>query len=380
MMLILTTGSAVVADEFRPPVASALALSESTPFMVTNPLRSKAQDPKITYHKGNYYYCESSAEGIFLRVAGDLPGLADAAAHRIWKPPARGGMSKNVWAPELHILDGRAYIYFAADDGKNENHRMGVLVAESDDLLGAYRLAGVMDTGGWAIDGTVLTLDDGKRYFVWSGWPGKKDGQQNLYISAMKSPVELAGKRVLLKEPDQAWERHAMPICEGPQVLRREGRTFLIYSASGSWTADYTLGMLVLDGADPLKRSSWKAAGQVFARNEFAYGVGHCDFVRSQDGVEDWIVYHAKTRVENGWDDREVRAQPFTWDERGWPVFGEPVNPVLPLVHPARSAGARVASVAGSGPSVGARSEGSAPVADALAPSALEEAARELVN
>lgn len=304
----------------------------------TNPLlRPPAQDPQIAYHAGNYYYCESSSGGVFLRVASELAGLADAPAKRVWTPPAQGPMSKNIWAPELHLLDGKAYIYVAADDGDNATHRMGVLVAETDDVAGPYRLEAVLDTEGWAIDGTVLTLGDGRRFFIWSGWPGKKDGRQNLYISAMKSPTELVGGRVLIKRPDQAWERRAMPICEGPQVLQRDGKTFVIYSASGSWTADYCLGMIVLeDGADPMSADNWVSAGQVFARNRYAYGVGHCGFATSPDGREDWLVYHAKTVATNGWGDREVRAQPFTWDARGWPVFGEPVDPVLPLVHPVR--------------------------------------------
>lgn len=333
-------------------VAPALAGEAQTAFaapVFNNPLlRPPAQDPQITYHEGRYYYCESSGAGVFLRVADSLAGLAGAPALRVWAPPARGPVSRNIWAPELHVIDGRPHIYVAADDGDNANHSMAVLVAETSDVLGPYRLAGILDTGGWAIDGTVLTLSDGRAFFIWSGWPGKTDGQQNLYISAMKSPTELVGPRILIKRPDQPWERRAMPICEGPQILRRDGRTFLIYSASGSWTADYCLGMLVLeDGADPLQPSAWHSAGQVFARNDHASGVGHCGFVQSADGSEDWIVYHAKTVTRDGWDDREVRAQPFTWDGRGWPVFGEPVDPSLPLVHPARTSGLLAAAAAG---------------------------------
>ena len=128
-----------------------------------------------------------------------------------------------------------------------------------------------------------------------------------------------------------------MPICEGPQVLRRNGNTFVVYSASGSWTADYCLGMMVLeDGLDPMVASNWSQGGQVFARNAFACGVGHCGFVSSKDGEEDWLIYHAKTLEKNGWEDREVRAQPFRWNKRGWPVFGEPVDPFQPLVRPKR--------------------------------------------
>ena len=327
-------GAASTAFAETPVVTGALPASFGS---FQNPLlRPPAQDPQVTYHRGHYYYCESSSRGVFLRVATDMAGLAHAPARRVWAPEANGPMSKNIWAPELHILDGRPYIYVAADNGDNAKHRMGVLSAETDDVAGHYRLVSMLDTGGWAIDGTVLELAGGRRYFIWSGWPGKKDGQQNLYIAAMKSPTELVGPRVLIKQPDQAWERRAMPICEGPQVLRRDGKTFVIYSASGSWTADYCLGMLVFEeGDDPMKAANWRSAGQVFARNSFACGVGHCGFTTSPDGREDWLVYHAKTVARDGWGDREVRAQPFTWDARGWPVFGEPVDPRLTLRHPA---------------------------------------------
>ncbi len=329
--LLALTGVVAVAAPAAPESASAHEGGELGIF--TNPLLPRAQDPQITYHAGNYYYCESSPEGVFLRVAPHFSLFGQAEPRRVWAPPAEGPFSKNIWAPELHIIDGRPHIYVAADDGDNANHRMGVLVAETDDVLGPYRLASILDTQGWAIDGTVLTLENGSRYFIWSGWPGKTDGQQNLYISRMKSPTELQGRRVLIKRPDQPWERLGMPICEGPQILRRNGRTFLIYSASGSWTADYCLGMLVLEpGADPMVPANWKLAGQVFARNDHAYGVGHCDFVLSPDGNNDWIVYHAKTLPTDGWGDREVRAQPFRWDVNGWPKFGHPVDPALPLV------------------------------------------------
>lgn len=336
MLSVGLGGAASSAFAASPVVAGAPAAGFG---LIQNPLlRPPAQDPQITYHRGHYYYCESSGQGVFLRVATDLAGLAHAPARRVWAPEARGPMAKNIWAPELHILDARAYIYVAADDGDNANHRMGVLAAETDDVAGPYRLVSVLETGGWAIDGTVLEVDDGRRYFIWSGWPGKKDGQQKLYIAAMKSPTELAGPRVLIKQPDQAWERRAMPICEGPQVLRRGGKTFVIYSASGSWTADYCLGMLVLEGGDPMKAGNWRPAGQVFARNAFACGVGHCGFTTSPDGREDWLVYHAKTTTRDGWGDREVRAQPFVWDTRGWPVFGEPAAPRTPIRHPAAAA------------------------------------------
>lgn len=303
------------------------SLTEAAPVagQASNPiLPAPSQDPQLVYHRGHYYYCESTGAGIFLRVAADFLALGQAPRVCVWTPPKKGPASQNVWAPELHVLDGRCVIYFAADDGRNANHRMWALVGKSDDPLGPYRLAGPLETDGWAIDGTVLTDDRGALYFIWSGWPGRVDGQQNLYISRMADPLHLIGPRVLLTRPDQAWERKGMPICEGPQVLRRGGKTMVVYSASASWTADYCLGLLVNDGGDLMNPSSWRKMGQVFGPNTHAWGVGHCGFLETPQG-EDWIFYHAKTRQRPGWGDREVRAQPFTWDESGLPVFGEPV-------------------------------------------------------
>lgn len=233
----------------------------------------------------------------------------------------------------MHFLDGRCHVYFAADDGRNANHRMWVLVAKSSDPAGAYELRGALDTGGWAIDGTVLCDGRGQRHFVWSGWPGTRNGRQNLYIARMKNPLELEGPRMLLAQPEHAWECRGMPICEGPQVLQRGGRTFIVYSASGSWTEHYCLGLLVHEGGNFLDPVSWRKVGAVFEQNAYGWGVGHCGFVTAPDGG-DWLLYHAKTSRRPGWADREVRAQRFSWRADGTPFFGAPVSLAEKLARP----------------------------------------------
>lgn len=297
-------------------------------------LCAPAQDPHVCFHQGLYHYCESSAHGIFIRSAAHFLDLGAVDSRRVWAPPAHGPASRHLWAPELHRIDGRFYIYFAADNGRNANHRMWVLAAQTDDPLGPYELVGSLETGGWAIDGTVLTDAFGNHLFVWSGWPGKKNGQQNLYIARMKSPVALAGPRVLLAQPDRAWECHGLPICEGPQVLQRGGRTFIVYSASGSWTQDYCLGVLVHDGGDLLDPKTWRKTEPALQKNVHAWGVGHCCFVTTPDGSEDWVIYHSKTSRRLGWIDREVRAQPFSWTPEGSPRLGSPLPVELAMVAP----------------------------------------------
>jgi hypothetical protein len=65
----------------------------------------------------------------------------------------------------------------------------------------------------------------------------------------------------------------------------------------------------------------------LFAKNagSRAYSVGHASFVRSPDGRQDWILYHATEQPGAGWLQRAVRAQPFGWTIHGLPEFGTPI-------------------------------------------------------
>ena len=286
----------------------------------------------MIFHGGFYYYSEArNRRQIYIRRARTIAGIGQDPGVCVWTAPARGRNSDNVWAAELHLIDGRWFIYFAADDGRNENHRMWVLESEGPDPRGKYRCRGPLQTDGWAIDGTPMILEDGRKYFLWSGWPGKENGQQNIYIAPMRDALTLSGPRVLIASPEQTWERVAMPICEGPQVLKRNGDTFVVYSASGSWTPDYCLGMLHNKTKDVLNATAWVKHGPVFKKTDQVWGVGHCSFVKSLCQSEDWIIYHSKSSRKHGWEDRDVHAKRFTWSSDGLPDFGDPLPRSTPI-------------------------------------------------
>ena len=77
----------------------------------------------------------------------------------MWTPPPTGPYSKDIWAPEVHFLKGKWYVYFAADSGKNINHRLYVLEnASNDPLQGSWIVKGKLTTpeDKWAIDGKCI--------------------------------------------------------------------------------------------------------------------------------------------------------------------------------------------------------------------------------
>jgi GH43 family beta-xylosidase len=314
---------------------SGLSLVQETATFMNPILAAHSADPWMVWHEGMYYYCESRHQhSLHIRKAKSLTEISQDEGICVWTPPFYGMNSKNVWAPELHFLNGKWYIYFAADDGQNENHRMWVLESEGASPEGPYIERGCLETEGWAIDGTVLQMDDGKIYFIWSGWPGKENGRQNLYIAPMKDPVTIGGPRVLICSPEHSWETVDMAIAEGPQILKRNGMIFVVYSASGSWTVDYCLGLMVYRSGDLLDPKSWEKKGPVFQKSSDVWGVGHCSFVRSPDQTEDWILFHAKGKKKKGWLDRHVHAQPFTWGADGFPNFGTPWSVGVPYPIP----------------------------------------------
>ncbi|HEX2916115.1 MAG TPA: glycoside hydrolase family 43 protein [Chloroflexia bacterium] len=313
----------------------------------TNPIvtsQVSSPDPWLVYHEG-YYYFAVMADGdkeIWLWKSPTISGIDSGEKKCVWRVHPTGPLSALAWAPELHFLNGRWYIYFAVCDGNNATHRMYVLESETADAFSDYREKGQItdDTDRWAIDGTPLQLPNGELYFLWSGWPGYEDGLQNIYIAPMSNPWTISGPRVLLSTPEYGWEGW---INEGPQVLYGEGKIFVVYSANASWTADYCLGMLTYSGGDILDPVTWQKSGvPVFQKYEGpegnAYCVGHCSFVKSPDGTEDWIIYHGKDGAAKGWVGRTARAQRFGWTAEGNPDFGHPVPSSVALPLPSGEA------------------------------------------
>ncbi|WP_084821932.1 family 43 glycosylhydrolase [Bacillus sp. SA1-12] len=301
-----------------------------------NPVVGEGADPWVVKHTdGYYYYTQTTGNNITIWKSKNLSDLGQAEKKVVWTPDPDAPNAHHMWAPEMHFIDGKWYIYFAGSAGDMGKQRMYVLESEGSDPFGPYHHPEGTDFGKitdpsdkWAIDGTILEYKN-ELYFVWSGWEGDVNVSQHLYIAPLENPWTISGERVEISRPELSWEKNGFPLInEGPQILKnKQGKVFIVYSASGSWTDDYCLGMLTLNGKDPLNPDSWaKNPTPVFEKNPAlgVYGPGHNSFVKSPDGKEDWIVYHAAKFKGAGWN-RNVRMQKFSWNEDGTPNFGVPV-------------------------------------------------------
>ena len=316
----------------------------------TNPLLPSGADPWCIHKDGFYYYTNTTGRNITLWKTTNMGDLKSAEKKIVWAPPPTGPYSKEIWAPEIHYLHGKWYVYFAADSGNNFNHRLYVLENSSKDpLLGNWIMKGKLTTPGdkWAIDASVFE-NKGKIYLLWSGWKDDVNGEQDIFIAKMKNPWTTKGKRTLVSAPTYKWEQNGdlsnpndvkhVNVNEGPEILKHRNKIFLIYSASGCWTDTYALGIITANAnADLMKASSWiKADHPVFKQSpaNSVYAPGHNSFFKSPDGKEDYILYHANSKPGEGCGPhRSSRAQKFTWYPDGSPNFGEPVaeGVALPL-------------------------------------------------
>jgi GH43 family beta-xylosidase len=335
-----------------------LSCNSNTRPTYTNPLLPVGPDPWALWHDGSYYYMHTMQDSLVLWVTPDITELKSARKKTIWIP-REASNSKDLWAPEIHHINEKWYVYYSADDGNTDNHQIYVLENEhKNPLEGEFLMKGRISTdkdNNWAIDASVFEYQK-EWYMVWSGWQTRRvdTETQCIYIARMANPWTLASERILISKPELEWEQnyinengwtppHIIYVNEGPQPLKSPKGKYIhiVYSASGCWTPYYALGLLTAEnGADLLNPDSWsKSAEPIFkqAPENNVYGTGHNSFFKSPDSNEDYILYHArdtKTDPPNAGDTRSPRAQKINWDDREYPVMGTPLPTSKALPKP----------------------------------------------
>ncbi|MDE7283490.1 MAG: family 43 glycosylhydrolase [Lachnospiraceae bacterium] len=304
------------------------------------PFIEQRADPYVYRHTDGTYYFTASVPAydcIALRKAETLEQLQTAQETIVWTKHESGEMSKHIWAPELHYLFGKWYIYFAAGE-KDDIWKIRPFVLEctgEDPMTDSWVEKGKMERSdddiysfeAFSLDATVFE-NKGNYYYVWAEKVSVGIQISNLYIARMESATKLATAQVLLTTPDYDWERVDIWVNEGPAVIKRDGRIFLTYSASATGEC-YCMGMLSIDeNENLLDPRAWKKEKKPVLcsdREKGFYGPGHNSFTKLSDG-RDICVYHARTYLEIEGDplydpNRHTMLMEVKWNEQGYPVF-----------------------------------------------------------
>lgn len=299
-------------------------------------------DPCVCLYNGRYYLTHTGDTKVILRAADSIQGLRTAKEITLYefKDPSL----HNLWAQELHIINGVPYIFTTV--GKKEwfTVKSHVLRCKGDienpadweEPVPVIRKDGSeLNPNGISLDMTYF--EDGERsYVMWSnrfmreynGGVNPQFEPADIYIATVnkEKPWILTSDPVCVIRPMYGWDRLQTEVDEGPYLLKRGDDLFV--SISGSSTEVdvlYCLGLLkAKSGADLLDPAAWEWLNYPVLTKESVkgeYGPGHNSFVKNEDG-DDMIVYHAVPLDKNGKSlTRHMAVRRVHWKSDGLPYF-----------------------------------------------------------
>lgn len=325
-------------------------------------------DPWMVAAHNRFYLTFTAGDRVEVWMSPHMEDFRGCAKSVIWKPEPGTPWSVGIWAPELHYLQGTWYVYFCGEHPEqgNASHRTLVLRSRSQDPMDAQAwsflgpLRGLPDH--WNIDATVFSIQEQlhqqqqqkeRLFCCYSGWPlnDNSDTQQDLFLIELATPEEaIPSTLTCISRAELPWERPEggrRGVNEGPTWLEippntntntmagnQPGPGFrgIVYSANGSWTSDYKLGVLYLvDPSDPLQPSSWRKRPTPLLESDRRqggpFGPGHASFIvvpppnppsspatqpnENRGGRGDpqiYCIYHATANEGEGWNNRKARV------------------------------------------------------------------------
>jgi len=305
--------------------------------------------PYVIFIKGWYYgtctYDGDRPKSIVVYKANHLQDLFNTTPITVFNAVDGTDYSCHMRNPEIHYLDGNWYIYFSAEgNNKNKCHVIQGGTDPDDPLNAPYNYMAELLFLNDNTDASIITLNE-KRYLLSTC---QTNVGKSIAITEMINPFTLDSDTFsIINTPEYDWEKASFDTVENPQVLYKNGKKMIIYSASAAHDVSCCLGVLTYNGGDPLLHSSWnKHPEPVFKGTNLVWGASHGCFTTSLDYSEDWIVYSAKVYntndIASGALIRNIRAQKFTWNSDDTPNFGEPVETGIPICEPSGTKHGRV--------------------------------------
>ena len=276
-----------------------------------DPFIMERADPYVLKHGDKYYFTasypafgsvEKGYDRIILRESDTLLGLAEAQEKTIWRAHSEGIMARHIWAPEIHNISGKWYIFFAAGENPEIwNIRPYVLTCDGNPMTDEWTELGKMQASdGDDVSFNSFSLDmtyfehKGRHYLIWA----EIIGDSSLFMAEINpdEPNKLISKPILLTKPEYDWEKVRFRVNEGASVLKHGDKVFVFFSASGTGS-EYCMGVVYADeNSDLMDKESWtKVSFPVLQTSDLIdqSGPGHNSFTTDDNG-NTVIVYHAR--------------------------------------------------------------------------------------
>jgi len=216
-----------------------------------------------------------------------------------------------VWAPSIIKKGDKYFLFFGANDIKNNEELGGIGVAVADKPEGPFTdylgkpLVGQFYNYAQPIDQFAFRDADGQYYLIYGGWQHCNIGKLNNDFTGFV-PFE-DGTIFKSITPEN--------YVEGPFMFIRNKKYYLMWS-EGNWTGpDYCVAYAISDSPfGPFKR-----IGKVLQQDPaIARGAGHHSVINIPN-TDDWyIVYHRRPLDTDNGNHRETCIDRMYFDKDGF--------------------------------------------------------------
>ncbi|MFG1606838.1 glycoside hydrolase family 43 protein [Actinoplanes sp. NPDC049265] len=215
-----------------------------------------------------------------------------------------------VWAPAPITRNGKYYLYFGANDIQNNSELGGIGVAVADRPEGPYvdaigrPLIGQFYNGAQPIDQDVFIDDDGQAYIYYGGWGHANVAKLNPDMTSLGTFADGSTFKEITPSG----------YVEGPQMFKKNGKYYLMWS-EGGWTGpDYAVAYAIADSpTGPFTRLD-----KILAQDSaVARGAGH-NSVLNVPGTDTWyIIYHRRPLSETDGNSRQLSYDRMNFNPDG---------------------------------------------------------------
>ena len=238
-------------------------------------------DPFILLYENTYYaYGTHSERGIEVYTSTDLKN---------WKSHNRLALDRNdswgtryFWAPEVHLIENKFYMYYSADEH--------ICVAVSDTPLGPFTACtnGPIIKDEKTVDPSLFIDSNGEAYLFFV----RLDHSPGIWMAEM-TENRLNIKRETLRQclsVTDDWEKVWPNVLNGPFVFCHNNCYYMLYYANSHDSQNCGIGYATASNIwGPWIKSS---INPILQKPDILVGTGHCSLFTDKAG-ETRIAFHS---------------------------------------------------------------------------------------